>query len=79
MAWLEYSHDRELILFTMFQKVFGMAYVQGMPAQSGVAPQPIGYSSGLRGLFVLHIWIPYGKVYTPLKYPARQYRECYHL
>lgn len=32
-----------------FQKVFGLAHVQGMPAQSGVAPQPVGYSSGLRG------------------------------
>lgn len=32
-----------------FQKVFGMAQVSGMPAQSGIAPQPVGYAAGLRG------------------------------
>lgn len=32
-----------------FQKVFGVANVKGIPAQSGVAPQPVGYAAGLRG------------------------------
>lgn len=33
----------------LLQKVFGMAAVRGVLAQSGVASQPVGYSSGLRG------------------------------
>lgn len=32
-----------------FQKVFGMADAKGVPTQSAVAPQPVGYASGLRG------------------------------
>ncbi|XP_039266744.2 protein PRRC1-like [Styela clava] len=32
-----------------FQRVFGTANVKGIPAQSGVAPQPVGYAAGLRG------------------------------
>lgn len=32
-----------------FQEVFGMAMVTGEPAQSNIAPQPVGYAAGLKG------------------------------
>ncbi|XP_002127317.2 protein PRRC1 [Ciona intestinalis] len=32
-----------------FQAVFGAATVVGVPAQSNIAPQPVGYTAGLKG------------------------------
>ncbi|XP_013870581.1 protein PRRC1 [Austrofundulus limnaeus] len=32
-----------------FQEVFGMAMVTGEPAQSSIAPQPVGYAAGVKG------------------------------
>ncbi|KAM9735278.1 LOW QUALITY PROTEIN: protein PRRC1 [Menidia menidia] len=32
-----------------FQEVFGMAMVSGEPAQSNIAPQPVGYAAGVKG------------------------------
>lgn len=31
-----------------FQEVFGMAMVTGEPAQSNIAPQPVGYAAGVK-------------------------------
>ena len=34
-----------------------MADVKGMPTQSAVAPQPVGYASGLRGMLKMILLI----------------------